>query len=54
MGWCRPKEIRQVLTLPSEVFGRAGFIDRVLEVAAGRPLMSPPGPTRQELLELIA
>lgn len=47
-------DIRQVLHLPSEVFGRPGFVDRVLQVAAGRPLMSPPGPTRQELLGLIA
>ena len=47
-------EIRQVLALPSKVFGRAGFLDRVLEVAAGRQVMSPPGPTRQELLDLIA
>ena len=47
-------EIRQVLALPAEVFGRAGFLDRVLEVAEGRPAISPPGPTRQELLGLIA
>lgn len=47
-------EIRQVLALPSEVFGRAGFVDRVLEVAAGRQAMPPPGPTRRELLDLIA
>ncbi len=47
-------EIRQVLALPSEVFGRPGFLDRVLEVAEGRQMTSPPGPTRQELLDLIA
>lgn len=47
-------EIRQVLGLPSEVFGRAGFVDRVLEAAVGRQTTPPPGPTRQELLDLVA
>jgi len=47
-------EINQVLALPSEVSGRDGFLDRVLEVGAGRQVTSPPGPTRKELLDLVA
>jgi hypothetical protein len=46
-------EIRQVLTLPSEVFSRDGFVERVLQIAADRPTAPPPGPTRQELLDLV-
>jgi len=47
-------EINQVLALPSEVFGRDGFRDRMREVAADRQVTPPPGPTRQELLDLVA
>jgi 2-polyprenyl-6-methoxyphenol hydroxylase-like FAD-dependent oxidoreductase len=47
-------EIRQVLTLPSEVFGRDGFAERVMQIGAGHHTTPPPGPTRQELLDLIA
>jgi 2-polyprenyl-6-methoxyphenol hydroxylase-like FAD-dependent oxidoreductase len=46
-------EIRQVLALPSEVFGRPGFADHVLEVGRDGEGPSPPGPDRRELLALL-
>ena len=47
-------EIVGCLTLPPEVFGRPGFAERVLEVAKQHEVPPPPGPTRAELLRLIA
>ncbi len=47
-------EIGGCLTLPSAVFARPGFADRVQEVAGRHPFAPPPGPTRDELLRLIA
>jgi hypothetical protein len=47
-------EIAGCLTLPSAVFARPGFADRVQEVAGRHPFAPPPGPTRDELLRLIA
>jgi len=47
-------EIGGCLTLPSVVFKRPGFADRVLEVAARHQITPPPGPTREELLRLLA
>jgi 2-polyprenyl-6-methoxyphenol hydroxylase-like FAD-dependent oxidoreductase len=47
-------EIAGCLTLPSIVFSRPGFVERVLEVAGRHEAAPPPGPTRDELLRLIA
>jgi 2-polyprenyl-6-methoxyphenol hydroxylase-like FAD-dependent oxidoreductase len=47
-------EIVGCLTLPGPVFTRPGFADRVLEVAARHEAAPPPGPSREELLRLIA
>jgi hypothetical protein len=47
-------EIGGCLALPSVVFKRPGLADRVLEVAARHEIAPPPGPTREELLRLIA
>ena len=47
-------EIVGCLTLPSVVFTRPGFVDRVLEVAGRHPVAPQVGPTRDELLRLIA
>jgi len=47
-------EISGCLTLPNVVLKRPGFADRVLEVAARHDVAPPPGPTRDELLRLIA
>jgi 2-polyprenyl-6-methoxyphenol hydroxylase-like FAD-dependent oxidoreductase len=47
-------EIAGCLALPSVVFARPSFAERVLEVAARHELAPPPGPTREELLRLIA
>jgi hypothetical protein len=47
-------EIVGCLTLPGALFARPGFVDRVREVAARHEAAPPPGPTREELLRLLA
>jgi hypothetical protein len=47
-------EINGCLTLPSDVFGREGAIDHVLDVARWSRGDRVPGPDRAELLELVA
>jgi flavin-dependent dehydrogenase len=47
-------EIVGCLTLPGVVFTRPGFAERVLEVAGRHEVAPPLGPTRDELLRLIA
>jgi hypothetical protein len=47
-------EIAGRLTLPRVVFARSGFVDRVVEVSGRHEVAPPPGPTRYELLRLIA
>ncbi|HEY7205292.1 MAG TPA: FAD-dependent oxidoreductase [Methylomirabilota bacterium] len=48
-------EIVGCVTLPGAILARPGFADRVREVAARHEATTPPlGPTREELLRLIA
>jgi hypothetical protein len=47
-------EIVGCLTLPTDVFARTGLADRVLELTETGDLPAPPGPTREELLALLA
>ena len=47
-------EMGSCLTLPSALFAKPGFADRVLEVARRSDTPPPSGPTRDELLRLIA
>jgi 2-polyprenyl-6-methoxyphenol hydroxylase-like FAD-dependent oxidoreductase len=47
-------EIAGCLALPGAIFARPGFAERVLEVAARHEDAPPPGPTRDELLRLLA
>lgn len=47
-------EIVDCLSLPGEVFARPGFVDRVTEVAGTHEAVPAPGPTRDELLRLLA
>lgn len=47
-------EIVGCLTLPGAIFSRPGFADHVLDVAARHEAVPSPGPTRAELLRLIA
>jgi hypothetical protein len=47
-------EIAGCLTLSSAIFARAGFSEHVLEVGGRHELAATPGPTREELLRLIA
>jgi flavin-dependent dehydrogenase len=47
-------EIRSLLTLPQEVMARAGIVDRIMEVAGTHEAVNPPGPSREELLRMLA
>lgn len=47
-------EVVDCLTLPAELFARPGFTDRVLRVAGEHEPPPPAGPTREQLLGLLA
>ena len=47
-------EIVGCLALPSEVFARPGMAERVTKAAASRGDARLPGPSRAELLEIVA
>jgi hypothetical protein len=42
------------LALPQEVMARPGFAERVSELAAAHDAPPPPGPSREQLLALLA
>ncbi len=46
-------ELRTCLALPEEVMDRPGFLE-LLGTFADAPVMAPPGPDREQLLELLA
>jgi hypothetical protein len=47
-------EMRSLLALPQEVMARPGMVDPILEVAGTHEAVVPPGPSRQELLQMLA
>ena len=47
-------EIFSLLALPQEVIARPGVPDRIMEVAGTREPIVPPGPTREELVRMLA
>ena len=47
-------EIMGVLALPSEIFERPGMLDHVLSLADSVSVEAPPGPDREQLLELVS
>jgi hypothetical protein len=47
-------EIVSLLALPSEVMARPGIVDRIMEVVDIHEPPIVPGPTRAELLQLLA
>ena len=47
-------ELLSCLTLPVELFSRPGVLARVMEIDAGNDHPSLPGPSRPELLALVA
>jgi 2-polyprenyl-6-methoxyphenol hydroxylase-like FAD-dependent oxidoreductase len=47
-------EMRSLLTLPQKVMARPGMVDRILEVAGTHEAVAPPGPSRKELLDMLA
>ena len=47
-------EIRSLLALPQEVMARPGLVDRIMEVASTHEAVTPPGPSREELLDMLA
>ena len=47
-------EMRSLLALPKEVMARPGLVDRILEVADTHEAVITPGPSRRELLDMLA
>lgn len=47
-------EMTGCLALPQEVFARPGVVDKIVELAEAHPPSPIPGPTREELLRLVA
>jgi hypothetical protein len=47
-------EVFSCLTHPAVALGRPGLIDRILAVSAGKGPKPVAGPTREQLLELLA
>jgi flavin-dependent dehydrogenase len=47
-------EMRSLLALPQEVMARPGVVDRIMEVAGTHEAVMPPGPSREELLHMLA
>jgi hypothetical protein len=47
-------EIFSLLALPQEVMARPGVTDRIMEVAGTHEAVAPPGPSRDEVLRLLA
>jgi hypothetical protein len=47
-------EISSLLALPQEIMVRPGVVNRIMEVAGAREAVIPPGPSREELLHMLA
>jgi 2-polyprenyl-6-methoxyphenol hydroxylase-like FAD-dependent oxidoreductase len=47
-------EVISCLAIPADVLGRPGMVDKVMGVAAEHKAVPLPGPTREELLELVS
>jgi hypothetical protein len=47
-------EMLGCLALPEEIFARPGVVDKVVALAEANPPQPMPGPTREELLRLVA
>ena len=47
-------ECRALLALPQEVLARPGMADRIMEVASTHEAVTPLGPSREELLQMLA
>ena len=47
-------EFRSLLAWPQEVLARPGVVDRIMEVAGTHEEVMPPGPSREELLHMLA
>jgi hypothetical protein len=43
-----------MLALPQEVMARPGLVDRIREIADAHEAPTPPGPSREELLRMLA
>jgi hypothetical protein len=47
-------EISSLLALPQEIMVRPGVVNRIMEVAGAHEAVIPPGPSREELLHMLA
>ena len=47
-------DITGVITLPQEVFTRPELVDKIMSIAQSEPPLQAPGPSREELMQLVA
>jgi hypothetical protein len=47
-------EVISMYALPEQVFARPGFVGRITAAAEGNEAFAPPGPSRADLLKLLA
>ncbi len=47
-------ETNALLALPQDILARPGVVDRIMEVAGAHEAVAPPGPSRDELLRMLA
>jgi len=47
-------EMRSMLALPQDVMTRPGLVDRIREIADAHEVPTPPAPSREELLHMLA
>jgi len=47
-------EMRSLFALPQRVMARPGLVDRIREIADAHEAPTPPGPSREELLRMLA
>ena len=46
-------EIRSVKALPQEIMARPGVVDRIMEIASTHDAVTPPSPSREQLLRML-
>jgi hypothetical protein len=47
-------DIAGVIKLPQEVLSQSGLVDRIMAIAQGKPPLRVHGPSRQELMQIVA
>jgi hypothetical protein len=47
-------DIAGVIKPPQDVFSRSGLVDRIMAIAQSKSPLQVPGPSRQELMQIVA